>query len=248
MSPSRPSLTVLVPAYNEEENIRATIDAVREELPRAADDWEILVVESGSTDATLALARAEAARDPRIRVLHQERREGMGCALRAGYAAAEKDWICHLEADLPFEPRYITAAAAYFDDYDFVSGYRASSEVNEMMWRYSKENYFETVVRGTYHYGYKIFLNMLFGLYVNDINFSFKVLRRSMVQKLDLRAKGWFIDTELVFELVRNQARIKTIPVKYRERQAGSSTVSILSPIPIMWDAVRYRMTRWEKV
>lgn len=239
------SVSVLVPVYNEEENLRQTIDRARAELEQLTDDWEIVVVESGSTDGSLRIAEEEAAKDGRIRCLHQARREGMGSALRAGYALCRKDWICHLEADMPFDPRWIAVASAFFDDYDFISGFRASSEDNELMWRYSKENYFETVLRGTYHYGYKIFLNILFGLYVNDINYSFKILRRSMVEKLDLRTNGWFIDTELVFELVKANARIKTLPVKYRERERGESTVHVLAPIPIMIEAVRYRLTRW---
>ena len=244
---SHHSISVLIPVHNEEENLRRTFERAIEELEQLTADWEIVVVESGSTDGSLKIIQEEAARNDRIRYLHQERREGMGSALRAGYALCRKSWICHLDADMPFDLPAITAAAAYFDDYDFVSGFRASSEDSELMWRYSNESYIETVLRGTYHYGYRLFLSILFGLYFNDINYSFKSLRRSMVEKLDLRCNGWFIDTELVLELVKAKARIKVLPVKYRERDHGSSTVHILAPVPIMFDAIRYRLTRWRR-
>jgi dolichol-phosphate mannosyltransferase len=241
------SLSVLIPVYNEEENLPETLAAITGELEQLTADWEIVVVESGSTDGSLRIAEEAAARDPRVCYLHQERREGMGSALRAGYALCTKDWICHLEADMPFEPRFVSAAAEYFDDYDFICGIRASWEDNELMWCYSRDSYLETVLRGTYHFGYKMFLNLLFGLYVNDINYSFKLLRRSVLSRLDLRCRGWFIDTELVFELVKAKARIKTMPVKYRMRQRGDSKVHLLAPLPIMADAVRYRLTRWRR-
>ncbi|MEL7060750.1 MAG: DegT/DnrJ/EryC1/StrS family aminotransferase [Acidobacteriota bacterium] len=244
---TRQSVCIIVPVYNEEENLPTTLDAALAALDTLTPDGEILIVNSGSTDRSLAVSREWAARYPRIRVLHQETREGMGSALRAAYAATSKDWICHLEADMPFDLAYLRVAARYFDDYDFVSGYRLSSETNEIMWRYASGDYLETLVRGTFHYGYKIFLNLLFNIYVNDINYSFKLARRSLLDTLDLRTDGWFIDTELVFELIKADARIKVIPVRYRERAAGESTVSFFSPIPIAWEAIKYRLRRWRR-
>lgn len=239
------SISALVPVYNEEENLETTLTTATAALDGLGADWEIVVVESGSTDRSLDIVRAAAAAEPRIRWLHQERREGMGSALRAGYRLCTKRWICHLEADLPFDLAYIGRAAEHFGDYDFVGGYRASGEDNEIMWRYARDDYLHTVVRGSYHYGYRLFLTLLFGVYVNDVNFSFKLIRRSLLERLDLRSRGWFIDTELVFELVRAGARMKTLPVRYRERQAGTSTVRIWAPVPLMLDAFRYRISRW---
>jgi glycosyltransferase involved in cell wall biosynthesis len=242
---ARPSISLLVPVFNEEENLPVALAEAQEEMERLGADWEIVVVESGSTDRSLAIVQEAAQRDPRVRWVHQQRREGMGSALRAGYAVCEKEWICHLEADLPFDLSYISRAASHFADRDFIGGYRASAEDNEIMWRYVRDSYFHTVIRGTFHYGYRLFLTYLFGIYVNDINFSFKLVRRAMVERLDLRSRGWFIDTELVFELVKAQARIKTLPVRYRERRAGESTVSVLTPLTLVKDAVLYRLTRW---
>jgi glycosyltransferase involved in cell wall biosynthesis len=239
------SISALMPVYNEEVNLEAALAGAAEALGRHATDWEVVVVESGSTDRSLEVVRAAARREPRIRWLHQPRREGVGAALRAGYPLCRMEWVAHLEADLPFDLDYLGRAAEHFEGYDFIGGYRASGEDNEIMWRYARDDYLHTVFRGTYHYGYRLFLTLLYGVYVNDVNFSFKLIRRSLLERLALRSKGWFIDTELVFELVRAGARIKTMPVEYRERRAGRSTVRLWAPLPMIRDAVVYRLTRW---
>lgn len=97
------SISFIIPVYNEEANIRNAIQSVSAEFPKICPDFEIIVVESGSTDNSLQIIREEAEKKENILVVHQERREGMGSALREGYRHCTKEWVCHLEADLPFD-------------------------------------------------------------------------------------------------------------------------------------------------
>jgi glycosyltransferase involved in cell wall biosynthesis len=241
------SLSILITAYNEEANIQRTVEAVLREIPCLIDDWEIVFVESGSADNSLQVIKEYCAAHENMRYLHQETKEGMGAALRAGYPLCTKEWICHLEADLPYDLIHVRKAVPYFDDYDFIRGYRSGSDQRDSWWFYNENGFAGTALRTAFHYGYYYFLRGLYNLSVRDVNYSFKFVRREMVDKLDLRSNGWFIDTELYLEMVKAGARIKAISIKYNMREAGKSTVSLVSPFPIINDALAYRLKRWRK-
>lgn len=238
------SISVIIPVYNEEANIRTAIRAVLAALPPICPDFEIIVVESGSKDNSLQITREEAEKDDRVIVVHQEKKEGMGSALREGYRHCTKEWVCHLEADLPFDFNDIAIASRYFDHYDFIRGYRTGRDGRSSSWFYSK-GLLKTIVRMTFHHGYNFFVYRLFNVDIHDINFSFKLIRSAFIKNLDLRTDGWFIDTELVLELKKAHARFKELPIKYCVRPNGRSTVTPVSPFPIMKDALKYRFTRW---
>jgi glycosyltransferase involved in cell wall biosynthesis len=245
---SNHSISVIIPVYNEEGNIRNTLHAALAAFPEICPDFEIVVVESGSTDNSLRIVREEAEKNKNIIVLHQERKEGMGSALREGYRHCTKEWVCHLEADRPFDFRDIANASQYFDRYDFIRGYRTGEDGYSTTWLYSKRTtWLRKFVRLAFHHGYNFFVYRLFNVDIHDVNFSFKLTRRSLIKKLDLRTNGWFIDTELVLELKKAQARFKEIPIRYCMRENGRSTVTPVSPFPIMKDALKYRFTRWKK-
>ena len=239
------SISFIIPVYNEEANIRETLHTALAVFPRVCPEFELIVVESGSTDNSLAIIREEAEKNANIVVCHQERKEGMGSALREGYRLSTKAWVCHLEADLPFEFENVAAAVAYFDGCDFVRGVRIGENGRPDGWIYSR-GLLKTIVRIGFHRGYNIFVRLLFGVSVPDINFSFKLIRSEIVKKLDLRTNGWFIDTELVLELIKARARFREIPIQYRVRHKGRSSVTAVSPLPIMQEAVRYRLSRWK--
>ncbi len=239
------SISFIIPVYNEEANIRDTLHAALSAFPKICPDFELIAVESGSTDNSLQIIREVAEKNNKIIVVHQERKEGMGSALRAGYKACTKEWVCHLEADLPFDFNDIAVASRYFDQYDFVRGYRMGDDGRSTGWFYSKGR-LKTIVRLAFHHGYNVFVYRLFNLDIHDINFSFKLIRNAFIKKLDLRTNGWFIDAELVLELHKAGARVKEIPIKYCVRHKGRSSVSAVSPLPIMVDVLKYRLTRWK--
>jgi len=242
---SSDSISFIIPVYNEAANIRNAIQSVMAEFPKIFPDFEIIVVESGSTDNSLRIIQEEAEKNENIVVVHQERKEGMGSALREGYRLCTKEWICHLEADLPFDFNDVAIASQYFDHYDFVRGYRTGKDGRSSSWFYSK-NLLKTIVRMAFHHGYNFLIYRLFNVDIHDINFSFKLTRNVFIKKLDLRTNGWFIDTELVLELKKAGARCKEIPVKYSVRNGGHSSVTAVSPLPMIKDALKYRLARWK--
>ncbi len=222
------SITVIIPMYNEEHTAPTIIRHVTSFLAGYAGGWEILVVESGSTDRTLDIVRSLAAQDPHIRVIHQERREGMGSALRLGYREARNELVWHVESDSPFDANNLLTALPLFNDHDFVAGYRIGERESFMRWLYS--------------FVYNRLVRILFGLRVRDVNFSFKIFKRSILSSLTLRSMGWFIDAELLVETKKHGFRIAELPVPYTQRAAGSSTISLLTPLPIIREMMRYRL------
>src|SRR5881409_388427 len=98
-----PSLSVVIPMYNEEAYVERSVAAARAVLEGMGAEWEIVVVDDASTDGTGALADGLARSDPRVRVVHNPVNRRLGGALRAGYAAAAKDLVFYTDADLPVD-------------------------------------------------------------------------------------------------------------------------------------------------
>jgi glycosyltransferase involved in cell wall biosynthesis len=242
------SVSAIIPMHNEEENAKRIIGFAVETLTKMLDDWEILVVESGSTDNTRRIVEAIAAKDPRIIPIFQEKREGMGSALRAGYSRAKKQLIWHLESDSPFDLNDLQKALGYFNEYDGVIGYRTSSQADLLSgWIYSKNDKIENFIRGLFHIGYNLLIRLVFGLKVRDINFSFKIIKSDLIKKLQLSSNGWFIDAELLLEIKKVAGKIKEIGIDYKQREFGKSTVRIGTPIKIIKEMADYRFNRWVK-
>lgn len=222
------SISVIIPMYNEEQNAPVIINHVVSFLSSYGGEWEVIVVESGSTDNTLAVVRDIATSNSRIHVLHQERREGMGSALRLGYSRCRHDLIWHVESDSPFDANNVFTAIPLFDNVDFVAGYRIGERESFMRWLYS--------------FVYNRLIQLMFGLRVRDVNFSFKIFRRSILDTITLHSTGWFIDAELLVETQRRGFKIGEIPIPYTMRVAGSSTVSLFTPLPILKELLKYRI------
>lgn len=174
--PERPSISLVVPMFNEQENIEHALATATAALERHADEHEIVVVDDASTDRSSALLCAAAAGDPRIKPLSHERNRGLGAALRTGFAAATKDLVLYMDADLPFDPEDIGRAvrAIQLTRADMVAGYRIDRTM-------------EGLRRAIYSYVYNGLVGLLFGWPHRDINFSFKLMRREVLEAVELR-------------------------------------------------------------
>ncbi len=241
------SISVIIPMYNEEENAKRIIDYAAEVLSIVASDWEILVVESGSTDGTRKIVEEKARKNPKIIPLFQEKREGMGSALRLGYSRATKDLIWHLESDSPFDLNDMKKAIVYFNTHDGVIGYRTAGRAQSLNdWAYSEDNQIWDFIRLYYHVGYNLLIRLMFGLKVRDVNFSYKIFKREAIKKLKLQSKGWFIDAEIVLEMKKKNFKCKEIAIEYKKRLYGNSTVRFFTPFKMLLEMLDYRFRRWK--
>lgn len=215
-----PSVTVVFPMFNEEAYIRRAVAAAREVLEADLPDWEIVIVDDASTDATPAIADELSREDPRVRVVHNPVNRKLGGALRAGYAAATRDLVFYTDADLPIDLRELPRAVRLleYQQADVVAAYRFDRTS-------------EGLVRALFTFCYNHLIRILFGLRVRDVNFAFKLFRRSVLQKFSLTSEGSFIDAEFLLRARKAGCPIIQIGLDYFPRTRGTSTLASLGVI-----------------
>ncbi len=228
-------LTVLFPMWNEQSYIEAAVDAARAvclHLVREGEilDYEILIVDDASYDRTPLIADRLAERDPHVRVIHHPVNRKLGGSLKTGFAAARGDLVLYTDADLPFD-LYETARAIRLlrtHDADAVCGYRFHRDGEG--WR-----------RSLYSAAWNGLMRAWFGLTQRDVNFSFKLLRRSVFDHVVLTSEGSFIDAEILIQLNRLGYRVIQLGVDYFARNRGLST---LASWPVIVQMLREALER----
>jgi len=215
-----PSLSVVIPMYNEEAYVERSVGAARAALEEMGADWEIVIVDDASTDGTGARADRLAAADPRVRALHNPVNRRLGGTLRAGYAAATKDLIFYTDADLPVDFGQLPRAVRLleYQQAELLAGYRFDRTS-------------EGLHRALYTIGYHVVIRLLFGLRIRDVNFAFKLFRRSLLQRIELKSEGSFIDAELLLRARKAGAVMIQLGVDYFPRTRGPSKLSSLGVI-----------------
>ena len=225
-------ISIFVPAYNEEANIERAIRNSVEVMESITDNYEMLVVNDASTDSTKEIVERLAAENDRIRIVTHERNTRLGGAIKTGFTRTTKDIVFYCDADNPIDMWDVKRALPLMADYDLVAGYRLQRE--------------ERFYRLIYSYVYNTLVGTIFGIESFDINFSFKLVKRSILDKIELHSKGGFIDVEFIAEALRNKAKICRVGVEYFPRTAGVSTMAsfavILKILQEMW--IYYRRFR----
>ena len=220
MAVPAPTLSIFFPMYNEEENILPAIDAAqvvcRELVERnEIASYELIVVNDASTDATGKIADELAAADPRIRVVHHPVNRKLGGAIKTGFAAATGDLVLYTDADLPFDMQELKKAVRIQRLYevDIVSAYRLDRTT-------------EGLTRALYTHVYNFLITTMFGVRFRDVNFAFKLCRRSIFDRIRLESEGSFIDAELIIRATRHGYRILQFGTDYFPRIRGESTLA----------------------
>jgi len=213
--PDRLSVSLVVPMFNEEENIAHALACAVSALDRHSGDWEIIVVDDASTDRSAEIVARQSAADPRIRVTRHEVNRKLGASLKTGFAAARKDLVLYMDADLPFDPDALGRAiqALQVTRADLIAGYRLDR---------TTEGFRRTI----YSYLYNSLIGLLFGWPHRDINFSFKLMRREVLEAVELKSEGSLIDAELIVKAKNLGFVIQQLGLDYFPRTRGRSTLS----------------------
>ena len=191
-------LSIVLPAHNEAENLPKLIGEIRSYVNNLGWDYEIIVVNDGSTDDTKNILEELQRSDNRIKSVHHPKNRGYGAALRSGFSAATKEWIFLTDSDLQFNIKELSNLTEYADRYDMVIGYRKN-----------RQDYFIRKVNAAI---FNLAVNLLFGLWVRDIDCAFKLMRREIVNKANLESNGALISTELLVRAEKLGYKIKQIP------------------------------------
>ena len=223
-----PYLSVFLPAYNEEPNVRRAVEGVHAVADTLGLDYEIIVVNDGSADRTGEIAQEMMADIPRLRLAEHYPNRGYGGALKAGFAAAEGDLIAFVAADSQFDFGEISLFLAHIDRADVVCGYRTRRQ--------------DSFIRRLNASLWNALIRLLFGYLCRDIDCGFKLLRRSVLERVHLVSDGAMIDTELLAGARARGFRIAEVPVTHLPRTEGEATGANLKVILRAFrDLVRFR-------
>ena len=208
-------ISIFFPMYNELGTVERMVNESLTVLRALADDYELLIVDDASSDGSAQAAADLAHRYPCVRVVHHPHNRGYGAALRTGFQNAGKELVFYTDCDEPVDLWEIKRALALIGpQVDLVVGYRIER--------------YDTLRRFVYSQVYNALCRLLFGIPVRDVNFSFKLVKREVLQRVNLRAGSVFIDGELLAEAVRYGYRIVEIPIEYFPRRNGASNFDSL--------------------
>ena len=207
------SISAVLPAYNEAAIIERTVRHVASVLAGLASDFEVIVTNDGSRDATGEILADLQAREPELnlRVVTHERNRGYGAALASGFDAAHKDLIFMTDGDNQFDVTELR---------DFIPAMDASTDM-VIGWRRKRA---DPLMRKLNAFGWKTLVNSLFGYTARDVDCAFKLFRRRVWESLTVHARGATFSAEFMIKARRLGFRVKEQPVGHFPRTAGSPT------------------------
>ncbi len=211
------SLSVVLPAYNEEQIIARTIETVLDVLNAWRMDFEILVVDDGSTDRTREIVVALMYANPRVRLVSHATNQGYGASLVSGFAAATKELVFFMDSDGQFDMRDLEEFFPLIDSYDAVIGYRVDRQ--------------DSWMRKLNAWGWKKLIGWVLGVHVRDVDCAFKLLHTEFLHQHPLETRGAMINAELLYRLKRAGCSYKEVGVIHLPRLHGQATGARLSVI-----------------
>jgi glycosyltransferase involved in cell wall biosynthesis len=226
------SISVVLPAYNEEENIGPVLEMVVEALGPLISDYEVVVVDDGSRDATAARVEEVAARFPQVRLVRHQVNRGYGAALYTGFKSSTREWIFMTDADRQFDLREINRLIALTNEADLVVGYRAPR--------------CDPFMRVLFGWGWSALVTLLFGYTARDIDCAFKLFRREIIERIPIYSRGATFSAEFLVRSKRAGYRIREVPVTHLPRTAGSPTGARWHVISRAFrELIRFRWQLW---
>jgi len=199
-----------MPAHNEEEAIAATVHGVVDVLTAWVEDFEVIVVNDGSKDATRAIVEEIAAQDPRVHIINHPVNQGYGAALVSGFEATSKDLAFFMDSDGQFDIHDLKRFFPFIDEYDAVLGYRIDRQ--------------DTWLRKLNAWGWKMLVRLVFGLHVRDVDCAFKLYRSQFFQEHPLETRGAMINTEILYKFTRAGYTYTQLGVRHLPRRGGRAT------------------------
>jgi glycosyltransferase involved in cell wall biosynthesis len=206
----KPGLSVFLPAYNDSGTIASLVITSLKTAARLTPDFEVIIVNDGSADSTAEISDELARTYPQVRVVHHEKNRGYGGALRTGFETASKELVFYTDGDAQYDPRELAKLwAAFSPDVDFVNGYKISR--NDPLHR--------IVIGRAYHW----FVKLAFGLRLSDVDCDFRLMRRSVFDKVRLTRSSGVICVELMKKVQDHGYRLAEVPVHHFHRSYGKS-------------------------
>lgn len=205
-----PSLTISMPAYNEEANIGLMIDMARDKVAPLVDDLEIIVCNDGSKDRTAEVVRQISQQDPRVKLVEHPVNQGYGAAMRDAIWAASKELIFMTDSDRQFDLSELVRFLPRIGQADMVIGYR-----------YARSDPWH---RRFFGHGWSWLVNLLFGYTARDVDCAFKLFKRKVIETVQVESGGAMFSAEFLVKAKRAGFKIVEEPVSHHPRVAGKQT------------------------
>jgi glycosyltransferase involved in cell wall biosynthesis len=203
-------LSVFFPAYNDSGTIASLVITALRTARKLTPNHEVIVVNDGSADGTAEILEELAQIYPQVRVVHHEQNRGYGGALRTGFATASRELVFYTDGDAQYDPAEMAALWHRFDDQvDLVNGYKISRS----------DPLHRILIGRIYHHT----VRLLFGLKVRDVDCDFRMMRRSIFDKIHLDKSSGVICLEMMKKIQDAGFRIAEVPVHHYHRAYGKS-------------------------
>ena len=204
------SLSVFFPCYNEQDNLCRVYESAVKVLGNLGVDYELILVDDGSTDQTPQIMEAIAAADPRVKVVRHPANLGYGAALRSGIRAATKTLVFYTDGDGQFDLSELPPLLPLMQRYDGVSGFRLDRR--------------DGLHRKLYAWGWTRLVCLLFRIEFKDVNCAFKLFKRRVFESMELRSVGALINAEILARATRRGCAITQVGVHHFPRTRGRPT------------------------
>lgn len=229
------SISMVLPAYNEEANIERAVRHADAALGATGLDAELIVVNDGSRDGTGAILTALKVELPRLRVVEHFPNRGYGGALRAGFAAARHEWIVQSDSDNQFDYSELPWLIQLARGNDLVVGFRSPRR--------------DPWMRRLNGWGWNFLIRLLFGYVVRDIDCAFRLVRRSALERVSLTSNGAMISTELLAGAKARGFSMVETRVTHLPREGGHPTGANPRVIALAFrDLLQYRLELWRQL
>jgi glycosyltransferase involved in cell wall biosynthesis len=230
------SVSITMPAYNEEDNIRAMVEDVMAAMSTIGLEYEVIVVDDGSRDKTAQVVTAMEAQFPQVRLVQHEKNQGYGAAVFTGLTSASKELVFFTDADRQFDLAEIQKLLDEIGPADLVVGYRAPRR--------------DPFMRKLNGWGWSWLVTVLFGYTARDIDCAFKLMKRSVIDRLksEVRSRGATFSAEFLVRARRAGFTITEVPIHgHRPRVAGNPTGA--KPAVILRafkELIQFRLALWQ--
>jgi len=229
------ALSLVIPFYNEEKNVREVISGLSDTFERSSADYELILVNNGSSDKTPQILESLARKKPdAIKVVHVSVNQGYGCGIINGLKRVSEEYVGFMDGDGQIKPSDVLRVYSKLidEDLDLCQVKRVARE--------------DGPIRKFISYCYNFVFRFLFSLNVKDINATPKIMRRDIYEKLDLVSKDWFLDAEVIIKCTKMRCKIGEVSVTFHKRETGKSYVNLSTILEFLKNMIRCRLGGFE--
>lgn len=212
MNPT-PSISFVLPMFNESDNIANTINVIKSLAKELTNDYEIIVSDDASTDASADIVAEMAKTDSNLKLVRLCRNTKFGGAFAKAFKAASKEVIIYMDSDMPVKLEDVKASFPFIKEFDIVTGY-------------SKIKKGDTIRRKIISDIYNFMVRILFDLKIKDINSGYKIVRKTLVDDIKFISHSPFVDVELFLHAKRKKYKVYQFPLIFISRSGGKSYIS----------------------